>query len=39
MQRIAAADQLMLARAGVRELPIASYVRDYAARVVLATQP
>ena len=29
----------MLARAVVRELPIASYVRDYAARIVLATQP
>jgi MoxR-like ATPase len=39
MERVAAADQLMLARAVVRELPIASYVRDYAARIVLATQP
>jgi MoxR-like ATPase len=39
LQPVAAADQLMLARAVVRELPIASYVRDYAARIVLATQP
>ena len=39
MERVADADQLMLARAVVRELPIASYVRDYAARIVLATQP
>ncbi|HEY3107463.1 MAG TPA: MoxR family ATPase [Chloroflexota bacterium] len=39
LEPIASAEQLMLARAVVRELPIASYVRDYAARIVLATQP
>jgi len=39
VERVADAEQLMLARAVVRELPIASYVRDYAARIVLATQP
>jgi MoxR-like ATPase len=39
MDPVSSAEQLLLARAVVRELPIASYVRDYAARVVLATQP
>jgi MoxR-like ATPase len=39
MSQVATADQLMLGRAVVRELPIASYVRDYAARIVLASQP
>ncbi len=39
VQRVTTADELMRARAVVRELPIASYVRDYAARLVLATQP
>jgi MoxR-like ATPase len=39
VEQVASADQLLLARAVVRELPIASYVRDYASRVVLATQP
>ncbi|HEV8633214.1 MAG TPA: MoxR family ATPase [Chloroflexota bacterium] len=39
VEHIASGDQLLLARAVVRELPIASYVRDYASRVVLATQP
>jgi MoxR-like ATPase len=37
VEQIASGDQL--ARAVVRELPIASYVRDYASRVILATQP
>ncbi len=36
---IASGDSLLLARAVVRELPIASYVREYAARLVLATHP
>ncbi|TAK24782.1 MAG: MoxR family ATPase [Chloroflexota bacterium] len=36
---VANANALLTARAVVRELPIASYVRDYAARLVLATQP
>jgi MoxR-like ATPase len=39
MEQVASAGELLLARAVVRELPIASYVRDYAARIVLATQP
>jgi MoxR-like ATPase len=39
VEQIASGDQLLLARAVVRELPIASYVRDYASRVILATQP
>ena len=39
LQPISSAEQLMVARAVMRELPIASYVRDYAARIVLATQP
>src|SRR5262245_37270521 len=39
VEQVATADQLLLARAVVRELPIASYVRDYASRVILATQP
>jgi MoxR-like ATPase len=39
VDQVASADGLLLARAVVRELPIASYVRDYASRIVLATQP
>ena len=39
VEQVASGDGLLLARAVVRELPIASYVRDYASRLVLATQP
>jgi MoxR-like ATPase len=39
LEPVASAGDLLIARAVVRELPIASYVRDYAARIVLATQP
>jgi MoxR-like ATPase len=38
-EQIATAEDLLRARAVVRDLPIASYVQDYAARLVLATQP
>jgi MoxR-like ATPase len=38
-EQIANAEDLLRARAVVRDLPIASYVQDYAARLVLATQP
>jgi MoxR-like ATPase len=39
VERVCSADDLMRARLVVRDLPIASYVQDYAARLVLATQP
>jgi MoxR-like ATPase len=39
IDQVASGDGLLLARAVVRELPIASYVRDYASRIILATQP
>ncbi len=39
VEQVATADDLLHCRAIVRQLPIASYVQDYAARLVLATQP
>jgi MoxR-like ATPase len=39
IDQVASSDGLLLSRAVVRELPIASYVRDYASRIILATQP
>jgi MoxR-like ATPase len=39
VEQVASSDGLLLARAVVRELPIASYVRDYASRLILGTQP